>query len=122
VTTTSKKTILLLDNDEDWLTLLGRLMAADGYRVLTATTCAAAILLSERDRPDCVVADLNLDGESGMMLCRHVKSSPDLKSVPVILLSGLEPVRPVGGCPWDAFVCKADGTARLLLAIKKLLA
>lgn len=122
MTTTPEKTILLVDNDEDWLALLSRLVAAAGYRVLTANTCAAAIRLADRERPHAVVADLNLDCESGMTLCCHVKASPELKGVPVVILSGMEPAPTACGCAWDAFVCKADGTARLLLAIKRLLA
>jgi len=122
VTTIPKKTLLLVDNDEDWLALLTRLLASEGYRVLTANTCAAAMRLADRERPHIVVADLNLDCESGLTLCCRVKASPTLKSVPVVILSGMEPAPQDRGCAWDAFVCKADGTARLLLVIKKLLA
>lgn len=120
--TITSKTILIADNDEDWLSLLERLLAAEGYSVLKAANCGEAIAAAERARPDCVIADLKMGGESGMTVCCHLKSAPELSHIPFLLLSGMEPGEPDCGCTWDAFVCKADGTAALMKAVKKALA
>jgi CheY-like chemotaxis protein len=114
------KSILIVDNDEDWLSLLERLLIDEGYGVLKAASCATAIAAASRARPDCVIADLKMGGESGLTVCSHLKNTPELSGIPFILLSGAEPEE--GSCAWDAFVCKADGTAALLAAVKKALA
>ncbi|OGR66548.1 MAG: hypothetical protein A2X30_11435 [Elusimicrobia bacterium GWB2_63_16] len=115
------KTILIVDNDEDWISLLEKLLAAEGYKVLKALCCAEAIAAAGRARPDCVIADLKMGGESGMTVCCHLKSDPELSGIPFILLSGAEPEEGGCGCACDAFVSKADGTAALLAAVKKAL-
>lgn len=116
----SKKILLIVDNDEDWLALLARFLAGQGYSVLTAQDHDAAIKAAERTRPHCAIVDLNLGGEDGRNVCRDIKNNPALKGVPVIMLSGLDGVPEGSGC--DAFVCKIDGVERLLLAVKKVLA
>jgi len=116
------KNILIVDNDEDWLSLLEKLLVNEGYGVLKAMSCAEAIACVSRARPDCVIADLKMGGESGMAVCCHLKSSPELSHIPFLLLSGAEPEEGNCACGWDAFVCKADGTAALLKAVKKALA
>ena len=113
--------ILIVDNDEDWLSLLERLLAAEGYAVLKALSCAEAMAAAGRARPHCVIADLKMGGESGMTVCCHLKSTPELSHIPFLLLSGAEPEETACGCGWDAFVCKADGTPALISAVKKLL-
>lgn len=118
---TSAKTILLIDNDEDWLTLLERLLAGAGYDVLKALDGAGAMRLMGIARPDCVLADLKLGCESGLKICAAIKAAPGLGRVPVIILSGAaEPPENCGGI-CDGYVCKTDGTAAILGAIKKVL-
>jgi len=120
--TLNYKTILIVDNDEDWLSLLERLLAAEGYAVLKALSCAEAITAAGRARPDCVIADQKMGGESGMVVCCHLKANPELSHIPFLLLSGAEPEETDCGCGWDAFVCKAEGTPALINAVKKALA
>jgi len=115
------KTILIVDNDEDWLSLLERLLANEGYRVVKTQSCAEAIAAAGRARPDCVIADLKMGGESGMTVCCHLKNTPELSHIPFLLLSGAEPEQTACGCACDAFVCKADGTPALINAVRKAL-
>ena len=119
--TDPQKTVLVVDNDEDWLSLLERLLVSEGYRVLKAQNCAAAIKLDAQERLHCVIADLKIGAEDGMAVCCAIKRSPELKHVPVIMLSGAEQPETNCGCSCDAFVCKADGTTLLLKAVRKAL-
>lgn len=114
--------MLIVDNDEDWLCLLEKLLAAEGYAVLKAMNCSEAIAKTGAARPDCVIADLKLGSESGMDICCHIKSSPELRHIPVIMLSGAEPPADRCPCKCDAYVCKADGTAQLLATLRRTLA
>lgn len=119
--TDPQKTVLVVDNDEDWLSLLERLLVSEGYLVLKAQCCAAAVKLAAQEKPDCVIADLKIGSEDGMAICCAIKLSPELKHIPVIMLSGAELPETGCGCACDAFVCKSDGTPLLLQAVSKAL-
>lgn len=119
--TINSKTLLCVDNDEDWLALLEKFFALEGYNVYTAQTCAQALAKAKEFRPACLIVDLHLGCEDGMSVCSAVKASPELKGMPVILLSGAEAPDSACGCPYDAFVCKALGVSPLLRAVRKLL-
>jgi two-component system alkaline phosphatase synthesis response regulator PhoP len=41
----------------------------------------------EREKPDLVILDIMLPGENGLDVCRKIKGNPDLKNVPIIILS-----------------------------------
>lgn len=119
--TPTPKTILIIDNDEDWLALMERLLGESGYDVLKAQDGAGAMRVMGIARPDCVLSDLKLGCESGLKICAEIKAAPGLGRVPVIILSGAS--EPPEGCGnlCDAYVCKAEGTPAILAAIKKVL-
>lgn len=119
--TDPQKTVLVVDNDEDWLSLLERLLCNEGYRVLKAQGCAEGVKLTVQEKPDCVIADLKMGAEDGMTVCCAIKRSTELKHIPVIMLSGSEPAKTNCGCACDAFVCKGAGTPLLLQAVRKAL-
>jgi len=63
-------------------------LLAAGYECHLAHSPAQALEHAPRIAPDLIVSDINLDGESGLELCRQIKELPDLASVPVMFLSG----------------------------------
>lgn len=113
--------LLVVDNDEDWLALLEKFFASEGFAVQTAQKCSEALRKALASRPDCVIVDRHLDCEDGLSLCCAVRAEAGLKGVPIIMLSGGEEPEKACGCSYDAFVCKAQGVVPLLTAVKKLL-
>lgn len=80
-------TILLVDDDANFLAALDRLLLRDGHRTRIATHTAAALeqVGAAPDGVDLVIADLRLWQESGLDLLFELRRRrPDL---PVILLS-----------------------------------
>jgi DNA-binding response OmpR family regulator len=41
----------------------------------------------EREKPDLVILDIMLPGQNGLDVCRKIKSTPELKDIPVIILT-----------------------------------
>ncbi len=58
-----------------------------GYNVITAANGEEGIEKAHRERPQLVVLDIILPGKNGYQVCRDLKSSPDTKDVPVIMLT-----------------------------------
>lgn len=65
-----------------------RLIAA-GYEAHIGTDGAAALEWVQKLRPDIVVSDIEMPKMTGYELCGAIKQNPELKHIPVILLSTL---------------------------------
>ena len=68
--------------------LIKRLESAD-YEVRWGETGHAALKLIKEDRPDLIISDIEMPEMNGYELCRSVKSDPELRRIPFILLSTL---------------------------------
>lgn len=83
------KTILLIEDDH-WLgDSYGRTLARSGYSVLRADTAELAMRLVEESVPDCIVADIMLEGHTVFTLLHELQSYDDTRHIPVILCSNL---------------------------------
>ncbi len=79
---------ILIVEDEEALTLLLRYnLEAEGYEVETvARGDDADVRLKERT-PDMVILDWMLPGISGIELCRRLRTRPDTRQLPIIMLT-----------------------------------
>jgi len=82
-------TILVADDSESVLTLFVQLLAGDGYTVLTASNGAQALALAQTHLPDVCLLDVRMPEIDGLEVCRALKSSPETRLTPVILITGL---------------------------------
>ncbi len=79
-------TILVVDDDDPVRVMLARLLRTQGYSVLQAAHANEARALLDQRRPDLIISDIVMPGDSGIELRRDVLERwPDL---PVILISG----------------------------------
>jgi len=78
-------TILLVDDNEDTLKYLSRLLGLRGYRVLPASSCATAMQIGAEMSYDLLISDIDLADGSGIELIWSLRSRRD---VPAIALSG----------------------------------
>lgn len=87
-TQTQGKTILVVDDDEDFLTQTRMQLEAAGYKVVTAEGMKDADQKLVELRPDLVISDLMMEYmDAGFVLCHHVKKK-DPKT-PFILVTGV---------------------------------
>ena len=82
------KANILIVEDEEALTLLLRYnLEAEGYAVDTAARGDEADLLLKERSPDLVILDWMLPGLSGIELCRRLRTRPETKRLPIIMLT-----------------------------------
>jgi uncharacterized protein (TIGR02266 family) len=81
-----KQKILVVD-DAPVFRELGSLFLARSGQVITASYGGEALVAMERERPDVVVTDLHMPGMDGDVLCREIKSDPNLCQTPVIVVT-----------------------------------
>jgi two-component system nitrogen regulation response regulator GlnG len=78
--------LLVVDDEPSILHFFRRAFPGPDVTLLTAATAAEGLAAVERDRPDVVVLDINLGGESGLETFRRVRELDP--KVPVIFITG----------------------------------
>ncbi len=82
-----KKRILLIEDEEDIAALIKLQAEISGYKMHVEVDGINGYRAIEREKPDLVILDVMLPGQNGFDVCRKMKSSPELKNIPVIILS-----------------------------------
>ena len=80
--------ILVVDDDAVTVDSLRALLELEGATVATATSATAALAEIDDARPDIVVTDLGMPGRDGYALLRDIRARENLRTLPVIALTG----------------------------------
>ena len=113
--------ILLVDDDRQIRTSLGRFFAANRLRVTQAKDAAAMSAALEKGRFDLIVLDVMMPGEDGLSACRRLRRT---SKIPILLLTAMsdETDRIVGlELGADDYVCKPFNPRELLARIRAIL-
>lgn len=84
---TQKKRIILVEDEEDIAALIKLQAEVTGYKLHVEVDGINGYRAVEREKPDLVILDIMLPGENGLDVCRKIKGNPDLKNIPIIILS-----------------------------------
>jgi CheY-like chemotaxis protein len=90
MTTPRRKTILVVDDEQDVVTYLTALLEDSGYATITARDGAEAVARARADAPDLVTLDITMPSQSGVRAFRELKSDSQLARIPVIIVTGIE--------------------------------
>ncbi len=81
--------ILAVDDSRTQLALLEFALLQAGFQVHTAHDAAEGLASARKQRPDAVISDVLMPEMDGFAFCRALLGEPELRRVPVILLTGL---------------------------------
>ncbi len=79
--------ILVVEDERDIAALIAYHLTKEGYRVRTAEGGHEALEAVSAERPDLIVLDLMLPGFSGYEVLGELRRRPELKEVPVVVLT-----------------------------------
>jgi two-component system phosphate regulon response regulator PhoB len=79
--------VLVVEDEPAQLEILAYNLESDGFLVSRARDGEEALLLIREDVPDVIVMDWMMPHLSGIEVCRRLKSNPETRSIPVIILS-----------------------------------
>ena len=83
----SKKTVLIVEDEEDILALLHfNLMKAD-FNVICASCGEEGLKTVISSQPDLVLLDLMLPGIDGLEICRRLRADEATRNIPIIMLT-----------------------------------
>jgi len=119
-----KKTILVIEDNEDNRRIMRDLLTSGGYEVIEAVTGEEGVTAAEAYRPDLILMDVQLPGMDGYEATGRIKANPSLKKVPIIMvtsygLSGDDVKAFEAGC--DDYVSKPFSPRKLLAKIREYL-
>ena len=86
----SEPLILIVDDDQFMRVNFQEVLAASGFQTATAPDGTSAISNFIFARPDMVLLDLSMPGKDGFMTCQEIRSIPEGKYVPIIIVTGMD--------------------------------
>src|SRR4029078_4816559 len=118
------QTLLLADDSVTIQRVIELTFADEPINVVAVSAADQPIDRIEAEPPDIVLVDIGMPGRSGYEVAQHIKQSPRLKHIPVLLLAGAwEPVdqaRAVAaGC--DGVLAKPFEPQLVIARVKELL-
>jgi two-component system alkaline phosphatase synthesis response regulator PhoP len=83
----AREKILVVDDEEDILELVRINLSQEGYAVECATTGEQALDKLTMGPVDLIVLDIMLPGIDGYTVARRIKSDPDFRNIPIVMLT-----------------------------------
>jgi len=81
------KTALVVEDSATDMDRVTRALQQAGYTVTSVTSAEDAVPQIGQKKPDLIVLDVVLPGQSGFELCRQLKSDPGTSSIPIVMCS-----------------------------------
>lgn len=82
-----KKKILMIDDEPDFVEMVRMRLEANGYEVCTASAGEEGLKVAQAENPHLILLDVMMPGMDGFQVLRKLRSMPDTKYIPVIMLT-----------------------------------
>jgi len=83
------KRVLVVDDELDMRTFLTTLLETSGYKPLSAVDGKEGMEVAREKKPSVIILDVMMPNESGISMYRELKNDPELKDIPVVMVSAL---------------------------------
>ncbi len=85
-----RRTILMVDDNEDVLSLFQRYLAPHEYQVVTVQTAREALAEARRLQPHAITLDLMMPGQDGWDVLQTLLNQPETRHIPIVVCSVLK--------------------------------
>jgi two-component system, OmpR family, phosphate regulon response regulator PhoB len=113
--------VLIVEDEPAQREVLSYNLEAEGFRVTTAANGEDGLVMVAEDPPDVMVLDWMLPSVSGIEVCRRLKTRPETRDMPIIMLSARsEEVDKVRGLETgaDDYVVKPYAISELMARVR----
>jgi DNA-binding response OmpR family regulator len=83
------KTILIIDDDPDWVRMLSMRLQHEGYQIEVAFDAVQALSQTVKLKPDLVLLDIMMPAGSGLVVLKYLRENVKTFNIPVIVLTGI---------------------------------
>jgi DNA-binding response OmpR family regulator len=81
------KTVLIVDDEAEWIQLLGMRLAREGYHVESGFDAVQAVNRAVQLRPHLILLDLMMPGGGGFVALKNIRANAKVFGMPVIVVS-----------------------------------
>lgn len=81
------KKIFIVEDELDFLSTLRERLEFEGFVVATAVDGGEALKKIQEEKPDLILLDIMLPELNGYQVCRELKSNPETKTIPVVVVT-----------------------------------
>ena len=123
------RTVLIVDDEEDFLTAARTALELEGYEVASAHSAAEGIVKAREAQPDAIVLDVTMETTgAGFKAARTLKEDEATRDIPILMLTSIN--RSEAGLrygadedwnPVDVFLDKPLSAEQLIEEVGKLL-
>ncbi|OQX64192.1 MAG: response regulator [Desulfococcus sp. 4484_241] len=105
----SKKRVLVVDDEPDFVMLVKKYLEKDGFQVETAYNGVEGIEKVHANPPDAIVLDVMMPEKDGYEVCAELKSDEKYADIPIVLLTAVaDHVSSTRYSHFDGMSMKAD--------------
>ncbi len=118
------KTILIADDDEDLRLLVQVTLENPTYRILTAEDGCQALDAVNRHRPDLLILDWMMPGLNGCEVVTQLRQNPHTAAIPVVMLTardGLEAQEQMASLALAGYLVKPFSPLELIKKVREVL-
>jgi CheY-like chemotaxis protein len=111
-----KKKILIVEDDQDMLSILCKVLQDKGYEVLGLPS-AMAIVDGLHGDPDLFILDKNMDVIDGIAVSKYLRLKSGGRRIPIVMISGSDSQARAKAAGVDCYLEKPVDLSRLLAVI-----
>ena len=79
--------ILLVDDEQDILEIVGYNLSQEGYQIVTASNGKEAIVKAKKEHPQLIIMDVMMPEMDGMEACENIRKIPELQDTIITFLT-----------------------------------
>ncbi|MCW3002316.1 MAG: response regulator [Conexibacter sp.] len=116
--------VLVVDDDAGFRAYVRAALDDQRFRIVEAASGPDAVVIALRERPDAILLDWRMPGQSGITTCRQLRAEPALAGVRIAMVTGLDDERDrtlARHAGADAFLVKEPDPDALAVQVRRLL-
>lgn len=119
----SKKRVLIVDDDPDALALMGNILTEDGMDVIKVSNATEAGLKAAQLTPDLILLDFLMPQINGFDVCKAIRENELTRTIPIMAVTCLtkeEEIERIFACGADEYLAKPFKVEELQEKVREL--
>lgn len=119
----SKKRVLIVDDDPDALALMGNILTEDGMDVIKVSNATEAGLKAAQLTPDLILLDFLMPQINGFDVCKAIRENELTRTIPIMAVTCLtkeEEIERIFACGADEYLAKPFKVEQLQEKVREL--
>jgi len=118
----NRRSILVVDDDEDVLVLITRTLLSHGYDTTISPNGENMMDIITQSPPDMILLDIHMNGIDGGTICQLIKTNRTTASIPILMFSANENIASITKqCGADGYITKPFEPNQLNKTIQQIL-